>query len=151
MKLLIKFHIAMQQEWCPVLNQCHKVTTGVTLPVLNQFFSRVATVMHLGETNCYLGLRVNLINGSVLNQSFSSGAIVMHLGPWGNLISAKLILQWRHLSDLSAMVLNGSFNGQAQSPRRCWPCSMVLSLLGLWQSFDRFFVNVLSLSNYADV
>ena len=97
--------------------------------------------MALGVTTCYWGLRLwgNLISGSVLNQSFSSGAIVIHIGAGvthcfrGNLISAKLIVQWMCLIYHSAVVLNRSFNGQAQSPQSCWPCSMVRSL-------DRFFV-----------
>ena len=60
--------------------------------MLNQLFSSLIIVMHLGVTNCYCG---NMISGSVLNQSFSSVAIVMNLGVthcyWGNIISAKSI------------------------------------------------------------
>ena len=79
--------------------------------MLNQLFSSGAMVMHLEVTksNCYWG---NLISGSVLNQTFCSGAIVMQLGPavshcfWGNLIGAKLIVQWRHVTDHSIIKLN---------------------------------------------
>ena len=63
---------------------------------------------------------------------------------WGNLIGTKLIVQKRHLINRSAVVLNRSFNGQAQLPQRCSPPSMV-------QSLDRFFGNVQCLRNCADV
>ena len=108
---------------------------GVMCLMLNKLFSSCPIVMHLGVTNCDWG---NFISGSVLNQSFSSGAIVTHLGPWSN----SLFLGWlnRCYTNCSVEALNRSFNGQAQSPRRCSPPSMVWSL-------DTFFVNVRSLES----
>ena len=110
------------------------IVTGVTLSMLNLSFSLGKIVMHLGVTNCYWG---NLISGSMLNQSFSSGAKVMHLGPWGNLIGAKLIVQWRSLINHSVLVLNRSLNSHAKLQRRYLPPSIVRSL-------DRGFGNVRS-------
>ena len=57
----------------------------------------------------------------MLNQLFSFGTIVMHLEPCGNLIGAKLIVQWRHLINCSALVLNWSFNCQVLPLRSYLP------------------------------
>ena len=67
-----------------------------------QYSVMSAIVMHIWITNCSW---CNSISGLVLNQLFSSGAIIMHLGPWGNLIGAKLIVQWRCLIDCSTVKL----------------------------------------------